>query len=170
MTIPKIEVIEASSDVLTAAADTSATQHAEQNTMLARTIRLFTESCAYCVAAGSSGILASHAGCLITPAVTMLVSGGTSAIGHDPAVMTAVGAGINAAVVGGWYFGLGGRFMPLRTKAIVFGTALLGFATVTALNWQENSLMHDLYKAMCITEPTRPPVVTPSVQIPARIP
>lgn len=87
---------------------------------------------AKCACSGGAGLLAGHMGCVITP-LALAAMGVTGALATSPLVMVGAGAAITAASLGLWY-GLRGRFAAALERRIVVGSAIAGFALMSAFN------------------------------------
>lgn len=87
---------------------------------------------AKCACSGGAGLLAGHMGCVITP-LALAAMGVTGVVATSPLVMVGAGAAITAASLGLWY-GLRGRFAAALERRIVVGSAVAGFALMSAFN------------------------------------
>ena len=87
---------------------------------------------AQCACSGGAGLLAGHMGCVITP-LALAAMGVTGVLATSPLVMVGAGAAITAASLGLWY-GLRGRFAAALERRIVVGSAIAGFALMSAFN------------------------------------
>lgn len=87
---------------------------------------------AKCACSGGAGLLAGHMGCVITP-IALAAMGVTGVVATSPVVMVGAGAAITAASLGIWYR-LRGRFAAALERRIVVGSAVAGFAVMSAFN------------------------------------
>ncbi|MBX9849131.1 MAG: hypothetical protein K2X64_07540 [Rhodocyclaceae bacterium] len=92
-------------------------------------------ACAFCVTSSGAGILAGHLGCVVTPLLVTLAPASSSMLGVDPynpVLMLKIAAGVNAAVLAGWY-GLRGRHVSRPIQMATVGFALAGLVATTAI-------------------------------------
>ena len=89
------------------------------------------KKCAHCAGSGVAGVALSHLGCIAAPVGMAALGVAGGAVGGVASI--AIGAAFAAAGLGAWY-GLRGRHAPPLEKKLVIGSAIAGFALMTAFN------------------------------------
>ena len=125
------------------------------------------KKCAMCAGSGAGGLLAGHAGCIITPLV-IVAAGATTATAGLSVLAVAFGAAATAGGLYAWHK-LRGHQAGRWEKGIVIGSALSGLLLSSALhlggghkNHHGDALSGQTEEVMCGQRPIKNTTPSPA--------